>query len=284
MSDIDIDRLREWIGRSESWLDVVSSAPAAGLSALLDITSADVAPGTTLPPLWHWMYFLPQTPASEIGPDGHARKGGFLPPVPLPRRMWAGSRVKFISPMRIGAAVRRDSTIRDVQIKSQGADAKVFVTVRHRIFSGDDAVLTEEQDIVYRNPVNTNGPARSGTPVDDTAMWSHDIFPDPVMLFRYSALTFNAHRIHYDRDYASGEEGYPGLVVHGPLTATLLLHSLHQERPDLAIRTLAIRARKPIFDNAPFSLQGRTDGSDATLWALDQGGAMCMLVTVSGRD
>jgi 3-methylfumaryl-CoA hydratase len=165
---------------------------------------------------------------SEIGPDGHPKRGGFLPPVPLPRRMWAGSRLTFVQPVRVGDALTRESRILDVSGKEGRTGHLVFVTVRHDYSLASGLAITEEHDIVYRDNPQPGQPAPKPTPAPTDSQFSREIVPDPVLLFRYSALTFNGHRIHYDRSYVTEVEGYPGLIVHGPLIATLLLDLLRR--------------------------------------------------------
>jgi 3-methylfumaryl-CoA hydratase len=221
---------------------------------------------------------------SSLAKDGHAKKGNFLPPVPLPRRMWAGSRIEYLSPLCVGDDARRESTIMDVQHKSSGDNAMIFVTVQHDIFVDDRLAIREEQDIVYRNPSVASKKAAKTRLETLTPEWRESVRPDAVLLFRYSALTFNAHRIHIDREYAMKEEGYPGLVVHGPLTATLLLNLMVAERTGVDVRTLEIRAQRPLFDTQEFRLAGRRDGDGAILWADDDAGATAMKIWVNRTD
>src|SRR5688500_18531002 len=196
--------LKQWIGRSETLHDVATPTPFAALSATLDRGAERPPDGTELPPLWHWLYFLPLHRASEIGPDGHARRGGFLPPVPLPRRMWAGGRFEFHAPLRIGETVVRTSQIADVSSKSGRSGELVFVRVRHEFANAQGVAFSEEHDIVYRGPSRDERPP----PVAGTdEQFSRTVTPDPVLLFRYSALTFNGHRIHYDQPYVTQVEG-----------------------------------------------------------------------------
>lgn len=277
---IDVEGLRAWVGRREVAEDVVAPVPMAALAATLDRDDPPPAAGDPLPPLWHWLHFLPLHRASELGPDGHAARGGFLPPVPLPRRMWAGGRLEFRRPLRVGDAVRRTSTVADVGLKEGRTGPLVFVLVRHEIATaGGDVALVEEHDIVYRDPPRAAGEAAPppGRPAREDAAWRREVRPDDVLLFRYSALTFNGHRIHYDRRYATGVEGYPGLVVHGPLVATLLadLARRHEPRP---LRTFRFRALRPLFDTAPFAVCGAPspDGSGLALWARAPDGSAAM--------
>ena len=226
--------LKDWIGKAETADDVVTATPHAALSATLDRPCERPDPGTPLPAMWHWLYFLPLYRQSDVGPDGHAKRGGFLPPIPLPRRMWAGSQIQFAKPLRIGDAVTRASTIENVTEKSGRSGPLVFVKVRHEIRRRDDAeiALTEYHDIVYREAPKPGDVAPQPLAAPASSAWERRWVPDDVLLFRYSALTFNSHRIHYDRRYVTEVEGYPGLVVHGPLIATLLLDLLRHQMPD----------------------------------------------------
>jgi 3-methylfumaryl-CoA hydratase len=275
MSGVDICTLQRWIGRTETRSDVLSVAPVAALSASLDYEYPRALIGDALPPCWHWLYFQDAVAASDLGVDGHALRGGFLPPVALPRRMWAGSRLRFASPLQVGAEVRRVSTIATVTQKEGRSGELVFVTVRHQIFQGENLAIEEEQDLVYREPGATNVVSLR-RPAPAVAHWSRQIRPDPVLLFRYSALTFNSHRIHYDRDYATAEEGYASLVVQAPLTATLLLDGLHREMPKAEVAAFEFRAIRPLLDGVPMQLQGRRDEKAVRLWALDVSGALAM--------
>jgi len=271
----ELGPLRAWIGRSETRRDVISAAPLVALSALLDRDDAAPLAGEAAPPLAHWLYFLPAYRQSEAGPDGHALKGDFLPPVPLPRRMWAGSRLEFIRPLTVGSDASRVSTIKDVTMKEGRSGPLVFVTVRHEVSDAQGLVLTDEHDIVYRGEAALKA---KDTPAPAEEQWRREIRPDPVLLFRYSAVTFNSHRIHYDYPYATKVEGYPGLVVHEPLTATLLVDLLRRNVERLRLRTFSFRALKPLFDTAPFATCGLPDekGRAATLWTRDDAGAVTM--------
>ncbi|MEP7070210.1 MAG: MaoC family dehydratase N-terminal domain-containing protein [Usitatibacter sp.] len=268
-------RLPEWIGRSESRDDVVTVAPLVALAGLLDRDDPVPKAGEPAPPLAHWLYFLPSYRISEAGPDGHALKGSFMPPVPLPRRMWAGSRLEFLRPLAVGAAVTRRSTIKEVTMKKGRSGALVFVTVRHEVSDARGTLLADEHDIVYRGETAL---AAKDTPAPAGEAWRREIHPDPLLLFRYSAVTFNSHRIHYDQPYATGVEGYPGLVVHGPLIATLLLDLLRRNRPDAVVARYEFRAMKPLFDTAAFHTCGLPDeaGKSARLWTRDAAGAVTM--------
>ena len=253
--------LLDWLGRTVRTDDLIGATPLRLLAATLDRDDPPPQPGDAVPPLGHWLYFLPCDPQSAIGDDGHAKRGGFLPPVPLPRRMWAGGRLEFLRPLRVGEAVQRTSRIADITRKQGRLGALVFVQVRHEIADAAGVALTEEHDIVYRGlPSPGEAPAAPRAARGDE-QFSRDIDADAVLLFRYSALTFNGHRIHYDRAYVTQVEGYPGLIVHGPLIATLLVDLLRRQRPDARIATFGFKAVSPLFDTAPFAVCGRIDGT-----------------------
>jgi 3-methylfumaryl-CoA hydratase len=278
-------QLRSWEGRSETLHDEITAAPVRNLSATLDRDDPLPAAGTQLPPLWHWLYFLPAHRQSEIGADGHARRGGFLPPVPLPRRMWAGGRLQWHAPLHVGEKVARTSTIASVTPKAGRTGDLVFVLVKHEVRNAQGLALSEEHDIVYRAAAQPGDPVAPPQPASLDASWSREIVPDDVLLFRYSALTFNGHRIHYDRKYVTEVEGYPGLVVHGPLIATLLVDLVRRERPDARFRSFSFKAVRPTFDLHPFRVCGRpsADGKGARLWAQDQEGWLTMQAEATFR-
>ena len=271
--------LTDWIGRSESLVDDITGYPVQAMSATLDAPMSRPAPGTALPPLWHWLYFLATAPQSEIGPDGHPHRGGFLPPVELPRRMWAGSQLEFLAPIAVGSRMVRTSTIEDVTEKNGRSGQLVFVKVRHeyRQEGSPDIALREFHDIVYRPAASPHDPAPPPVAAPEGETWRRDYKVDNVFLFRYSALTFNGHRIHYDRPYVTGVEGYPGLIVHGPLLATLLLELIRQNAPDKTVKSFRFRAIRPTFDINPFSVQGRLEeGGRVKLWGRDHQGWLTM--------
>ena len=276
--DVDIASLHQWVGRQHRERSTLEPWPARALAAALDRDGPPPRVGDPLAPAWHWLYFLGVTRASELGPDGHAKRGVFLPPVPLPRRMWAGGRFRFERPLRIGETAEKVSTVTSVDAKQGRSGPLVFVTVTHEIAGQDGRALTEEHDIVYRGHA-APGPGNGGPPprtAPAEAEVSREIVPDPVLLFRYSALTFNGHRIHYDRRYCVDVEGYPGLVVHGPLIATLLLDLLGRQLPEAALRTFSYRAVRPVFDTAPFKVCGRRQDGKVLLWAQDSQAALAM--------
>jgi len=275
------DSLQQWVGRTETQSDTIEPRPVTLLSATLDRDDPPPNPGDTLPPLWHWLFFLPVYRHSEAGPDGHARRGGFLPPVPLPRRMWAGSRLEWTRPLCIGDSVTRVSRIVSITNKHGASGELVFVVVRHELSTTAGLALVEEHDIVYRDLA---APGAGATPrASEAARWTRRIVPDDVLLFRYSALTFNSHRIHYDRRYATEIEGYPGLVVHGPLLATLLTDLLRRHGIGETLSRFEFRARRPLFDIAPFDVCGLPDatGKTVSLWAQDAEGGLAMQATAT---
>ena len=275
----DMNRLRDWIGRTEQRTDLVTAAALAALAATLDRDDPEPLPGTDAPPAAHWLFFNPAARQSELGPDGHPKRGGFLPPVPLPRRMWAGARLHFEHPLRVGDEITRRSRIADVTIKQGRSGALVFVCVRHEVHDARGLALTEEHDIVYRDAPRADAPAPAPQRAPAQCDFSRQIVPDPVLLFRYSALTFNGHRIHYDRPYATGVEGYPGLIVHGPLIATLLLDLVRRNLPQARVRRFAFKAVRPLFDLNPFTVCGRKQDGGLALWARDHEGGLAMDAT-----
>ena len=281
----ELAHLQTWQGRSETIADNITAAPVSALSATLDRDDPAPVPGTPLPPLWHWLYFLPHHRQSEIGPDGHARRGGFLPPVPLPRRMWAGGRLVWEAnnPLRVGDAAERRSSIVSVSHKAGRSGDLVFVLVRHEVRNARGLALTEEHDIVYRAAAQPGEPVPPPQRAPGDAAFSRSLVPDDVLLFRYSALTFNGHRIHYDRRYVTEVEGYPGLIVHGPLIATLLVDLLRRQHPEATLARFEFRAVRPTYDTAPFSMHGKpeADGKRFILWAADHEGWLTMQATAT---
>ncbi|HEY6904336.1 MAG TPA: MaoC family dehydratase N-terminal domain-containing protein [Candidatus Acidoferrales bacterium] len=275
--------LQAWVGKTETRTDQITSMPVAALTATLDIDAPTPRAGDPVPPLWHWMWFLPIHKQSELGPDGHAKTGDFLPPVPLPLRMWAGGRFEFKRPLRVGQTYTRTSRILDVRRKDGRSGPLIFVIVRHEIGDAEGIALSEEQDIVYRDNATASEAITAHVQAAPTdAAWERVIQPDDVLLFRYSALTFNAHRIHYDRRYATEVGGYPGLVVHGPLIATLLLDLVRRNLPDAKTERFAFRAVSPLFDSAPFVVCGkRGDGKTISLWAKDAAGHLATTATAT---
>lgn len=271
---------RDWIGRNEQAEERLSLSPARRLAATLDDTDASFADGDPLPPLWHWLYFLPNAPQSKLSSDGHPERGDFLPPVSLPRRMFAGGQIDFHHPLPIGAPAFREGEVMDITEKEGRSGKLVFAKVRYRIHADNVLCIEEHQDIVYRDmgpPVPEPQPMKTWPKPADGA-WMQEIEPDPVLLFRFSALTFNAHRIHYDRPYAANTEGYPGLVVHGPLIAMLLME-LVRKNATQPIKHFSFRATAPIFDTAPFHTIGTLKDNTAELTALRCDGETAMSAT-----
>jgi 3-methylfumaryl-CoA hydratase len=279
--------LQDWVRRSEIVNDIATATPYAALAATLDwpeqAQEQRPAAGTALPYLWHWLYFLPIYTQSEIGADGHAKRGGFLPPVPLPRRMWAGSDFQFHEPLLVGDTLARTSTIIDVKEKSGRTGNLIFVKVRHEIRrnGAQNVALTEHHNIVYRDAARPGDIAPPPVAAPSEFIWERRIVPDDVLLFRYSALTFNGHRIHYDRKYVTEVEGYPGLIVHGPLIATLLMDLLRRHMPSAQVAKFEFKAIRATFDIHPFSVHGQpsADGKSIHLWGRDHEGWLTMDAT-----
>jgi 3-methylfumaryl-CoA hydratase len=275
--EIDIDNLRRWIGRTESRSESITAMPAMQLAATLDRSSDGIQDGLELPPLYHWLYFLPVCRQSELGDDGHPALGGFLPPIPLPRRMWASSTIEFLQPLTIGERATRDSEILDVQLKNGRSGSLVFVKLQHTISCSARVALREIQELVYRDQPRAGDAMPPPAPAPDAPHSHSEVKPSSVLLFRYSALTFNAHRIHFDRSYATAVEGYPSLVVHGPLVATLLVDNLIREIGAARLRRFQFRALRPLFDHEPFSIcwQRQAEPDEFRLWTRDARGALC---------
>ena len=271
--------LSDWIGRQEAQDDVLNAQPSRRMQATLD-REPTLSDGEALPPLWHWLYFLDAKPLGALGRDGHPAKGGFLPPVALPRRMWAGGRFEFHCPLILGQPAHKRSTILNVAEKDGRSGKLCFVTVEHAIEQGGTLAVREEHDIVYREDPAPDAPLPAPAKAPGDAAFSEPVTPSEVLLFRYSALTFNGHRIHYDSDYARRVEGYDGLVFHGPLTATLLV-DLAQRQQGQTPRRFQFRGTAPISGPAGFFIEGRPDqGEDGRaltqLWARRSDGALAM--------
>lgn len=278
----NFEQLRDWVGNKEVRNDVVTAWPITALAATVDDQKICGENGVSVPPGWHWLLFLEAKPASELGADGHPKRGGFLPPVPLPRRMWAGGRIEFLRPLKIGENVTRESEIISVEPKSGNTGTLVFVTVRHTIAGSSSTAIVEDQNIVYREAAKKGDPLPPGKQAPTNAQWTRRVMPDAVMLFRYSALTFNGHRIHYDKDYAINQEHYSGLVVHGPLQATLLLDLCRQNSPT-PVKKFDYRAQYPIFSGAAFTVNGNLDiaSTTADVWTTSEAGNYAMRGTAT---
>lgn len=274
----ETDDLSRWVGRKLVRRDWVNPNRLAAWNATLDRDDSFPEDGEAVPPGFHWTLFPPLTRQSELGPDGHERRGGFLPPVPLTHRMWAGSSLAFEQPLRVGESAQRTSLIESVEEKRGRAGPLVFVKIRHSIQGGDGLAIDDEQTLVYRDGSTPSEAAPAPTEQRAAGKWRRQVVPDDVLLFRYSALTFNGHRIHYDRRYATEVEGYPGLVVHGPLLATLLLDLIRRELPDRTIERFRFRALRPSFDISPFTVEGAPgdDERHLRLWTADNRGQMAV--------
>ncbi len=277
---LDINTLKSWIGRTKTRTDVIHPQPVALMNATLGHRTDPPREGYPLPLSWHWLYFLEARPPDELGRDGHTALGDFLPPVALPRRMWAGGRFDFHDSIRVGETIRKASTISKVERKSGRSGELCFVTVHHELFAGDDLRLSEDHNIVYRDdPAKDDPPAPPPEPTFE-ADTSETVTPDPVLLFRYSALTFNSHRIHYDVDYCRDVEGYSGLVFHGPLTATLLLDLASRHYGVETLANFSYRAISPLFDTDPFTISLCQHGNQLNLWASNPNGQLAMTASI----
>ncbi len=278
MTDV-VDNFSAWTGRTERSSDPLSITHAQAASAMFDDDHATFDAGTPLPLLWHWFYFLPLALQSRLDIDGHPLRGGFLPPIPYPRRMFAGSRLRFHRPLALGRPAERVATIRDVALKHGRSGSLAFVTVALRFEQDGALCIEEEQQIVYREPgLPVPAPAVLDWPELQAGAHARTVAPDPRLLFRFSALTFNAHRIHYDRDYAAREEGYPGLVVHGPLTAMLLIEEARRAAQS-PIVGFSFRGQAPLFDLAPMRLVALPAGKEVKLEAQRSDGQVALAAT-----
>jgi len=273
----DLEQLKKWIGERESDVDYVTIPTVHRLAATLDLDYPMPKAGDVLPVGWYSTFFPRIVRHAQVGPDGHPARGDFLPPVPLPRRMFAGKRTTFHGDLRVGDEIRRESAIQDVTPKTGRTGQMVFVTVKTDISSPRGLAVSEEQDIVYRAEPEPGAAPPPAQPVPGKAVWSKTVTPDPVMLFRYSALTFNGHRIHYDHPYVTKTEGYPNLVMNGGLT-TLLVYELARAHAAGPIRHIVSRNVRALFVDRPIRLGGEpsTDGRKARLWAADDTGALAL--------
>jgi 3-methylfumaryl-CoA hydratase len=280
----DLEKLKEWIGQKESDIDYVTVPAVHRLAATLDRDDPMPKLGDPLPVGWHQILFPRVVRHSQIGADGHPQRGDFLPPVPLPRRMFAGKRTTFHADLLVGDAVRRDSVIQDVVVKHGRTGTMVFVTVKTEVTGPRGLAITEEHDYVYREASAPGAAPQPPQPAPGRAMWSRSITPDPVMLFRYSALTFNGHRIHYDLPYVTQVEGYPGLVMNGGLT-TLLVFELARTYASAPIRHISSRNVRALFVNQPITIAGEpsADTKTAKLWALNPEGALALTAEAQFR-
>lgn len=276
---MDIAGFQHAVGRTEVRIDAISPFPARALAAALDQDPDLMYEGAELPPLWLWLYFLAAPRANQTGPDGHPRRGKFLPDVPLPRRLWAGSRIEFFGPVKIGGELTKVSTIAKISCKSGRAGDMVFVTVRHAWSRGGASLMEEEQDLAFLPmPERYAPPEPIPAPPGD---WELPAPVDPVLLFRFSALTYNAHRIHYDAAYASEVEKYPGLVVHGPLQAIWIMEAARLHTPDRVPKRFTFRGVHPLFSHDHTTIRGRMAEDGLALYTVNSAGAQAMQARLS---
>ena len=275
---LDLDHLKQWIGRTTEVSDIVTSQLTKGLRATLFQEIGEPVTGEVAPYTVHWCLGQPVYPHDQLGPDGHPARGGFLPPVPLPRRMWAGGEVQFIDPLRVGDLATRVSRIADVTLKSGSTGQLCFVAVEHNVTTPRGLAIRERQDLVYRD-VTTTPPAKAPPP-PPVAQHRETHVSDPVLLFRYSALTFNGHRIHYDRDYVTKVEGYPGLIFHGPLQAALLVEFAARLKGKVPAK-FSYRGVQPLFEGSEFSVNANAQAADFELWTANADGQPTMKATAT---
>jgi 3-methylfumaryl-CoA hydratase len=278
MTEIDINYLRGWVGRERVREELLAPFAAHALSTALDRDQAPTQ-GEALPPTWQWLYFNDCARRSDLGVDGHGKTGAFLPPVPLPRRMWAAGEFICEQPLRIGEPAEQRSVVTSVELKEGKTGTLVFVSLEHQVSQQGRRCLVEKQHLVYREMANGPSPLLLGESAPGAADSQQPFQPDPVLLFRYSALTFNGHRIHYDRDYATQQEHYPALVVHGPLLATLLAEQVAVQMPEVRISSFGFRAVRPVFDTDHLLLCSKRSGSSVELWTQNQDGFVTMIAT-----
>ncbi|MDE2331292.1 MAG: MaoC family dehydratase N-terminal domain-containing protein [Bradyrhizobium sp.] len=277
----DIDHLRQWIGRTTEASDIVTAQLVKGLRATLFQEIGEPKPGDAAPFTVHWCLAQPVAPMSMLGQDGHPTRGGFLPPVPLPRRMWAGGELEFVDALRVGDEARRTSRISDVTMKTGSTGMLCFVSVEHVVTTARGIAIRERQDIVYRDISGSPQPASAKPPPPPVAKHRETHIADPVLLFRYSALTFNGHRIHYDRDYVTKVEGYPGLIFHGPLQASLIVEMaarLHGGQPPGKI---SYRGLQPLFEGSEFSINANETDRGMDVWTANSAGQPTMKATAT---
>ncbi|WP_019936668.1 MaoC family dehydratase N-terminal domain-containing protein [Bordetella sp. FB-8] len=257
-----------WIGHSEIMPDSLDATAVGRVTATLG--GPVLKAGDPLPPLWQWAFFISATSMDSVGPDGLPVRSGFLPSAGNDRnRMWAGGRVEFNTPLRVGVPAERRSTVIDVKEKAGRTGSLIFLTARHEYWQDGAIAISEERDIVYRQP---SPPKLEGTEPAPAAAWRETMHPTPVLLFRYSAVTFNDHRIHYDHPYVTQQEGYPGLVVHGPIIATMMVAAFQHAHPDGTLLSLSYRGLRPLIAPKPFDVAGRVIAPGvAQLWAEQDG-------------
>jgi 3-methylfumaryl-CoA hydratase len=287
--------LTDWQPAPVEQAERITPQPASALAGLLDCPVPAIVAGYPLPPLWHWAYLLERPPQRALGLDGHLADGPFMPPIPHRRRMFAGGRMQYRAPMRVGDDITRRSTLAGCTIKQGRIGELLFVTVRHTFTRSGDLLAVEEQDLVYRSdPPGPQASVASKTPVtkppglaansqrvDPVGEWRIELCPDPVLLFRFSALTYNAHRIHYDAPYATIVEGHPGLVVHGPLLALLCLELPRRHAPGRTITLLSFRARRPVYAGQRVTVAGAAPGGQCQMTVATTEGVQAMTATAT---
>ncbi len=273
---LDIDHLRQWIGRTTEATDTVTAQLVMGLRATLFQDVGEPKKGDAAPFTVHWCLAQPVFPMSMLGPDGHPTRGGFLPPVPLPRRMWAGGEIEFLQPLQVGDESTRTSRIADVQVKTGSTGTLCFVSVEHSISSPRGTAIRERQDIVYREMTSSAPATAKAPPPPPKAQHRETHVSDPVLLFRYSALTFNGHRIHYDRDYVTKVEGYPGLIFHGPLQAAFIIELAAKLHGGKAPKKFTYRGLQPLFEGTEFSINANETDTGMELWTANAEGQPTM--------
>jgi len=267
----DIGEAAALLGRTETRAADAHPEPAQLLRATLDRDSGGFEAGAPLPLLWHWLYFPPLIRQSRLGEDGHTRDSGLLPVVPfLPRRMWAGSRLRSDAPLRVGDRLTRHSEVTSLTPKTGASGRLLFVTLRHTLAGSSGGSVVEEQDIVLREPASGTPSSEKPTPAAPFD-FEHVVTPTPTLLFRFSALTFNAHRIHYDHPYATEVEGYEGLVVHGPLLAVLMLDLLDRVHPEVHVDSFTFKALSPAFAPDPLSVKANATTAGFDVWVESRG-------------
>jgi 3-methylfumaryl-CoA hydratase len=278
--ELDLDHLRQWIGRTQEATDIVTAQLVKGLRATLFQEVGEPKTGDAAPFTVHWCLAQPVFPMAMLGPDGHPTRGGFLPPVPLPRRMWAGGEIEFLDALRVGDESTRTSRISDVTVKTGSTGQLCFVSVEHTVTSSRGVAIRERQDIVYREMGGAPA-AAPAKPAPPTAQHRETHVSDPVLLFRYSALTFNGHRIHYDRDYVTKVEGYPGLIFHGPLQAAFIVEMAAKLRGGKPPKNFTYRGVQPLFEGSEFSINANDDGASMELWTANDAGQPTMKGTAT---
>ena len=279
---LDLDHLRQWIGRTSEASDIVTAHLVKGLRATLFQEVGEPVRGDAAPFTVHWCLAQPVFPMSMLGPDGHPTRGGFLPPVPLPRRMWAGGELEFVDALRVGDEAKRTSRIADVTVKNGSTGTLCFVSVDHLVSTPRGIAIRERQDIVYRE-MGGPQPASSAKPAPSPPLAQHreTHMADAVLLFRYSALTFNGHRIHYDRDYVTRVEGYPGLIFHGPLQAAFIVELAAKLRGCKPPKKMSYRGVQPLFEGSEFSVNANDNGEAMQLWTANSAGQPTMKGTAT---